>query len=170
MPEGEFLRDCPKAVTEAMKTLGMKGRDVGLSTRVDTKAMSLKARYYNKKGEETPEEEGNLARGTIIRVRRDMGKKKKVGEKLTYSVLAVYRKYNGKWFMVKQSDLPLNWSKKNRDKKPVTKILINLLDRSVSTGNIWYTTVKEHQTYKEKDIYRIIDVNEVLEIIGEITT
>ena len=67
-----------------MKLLTMKGRDAGLAT-VATKAMSLKARYYSKKEEATPTEEGNLARGTMVRVNGVTGNK----ELLYYIVLAV---------------------------------------------------------------------------------
>jgi len=157
-----FFRDCPKAVADAMRLLTMKGRDAGLAT-VATKAMSLKARYYSKKEEATPTEEGNLARGTMVRVKRATGNK----ELLYYRVLAVFRLYNKKWFVLKPSDLPVSW-KKNPEKKIKTRLLVQMLHEEMRGTTHTYTPIRKHTDYSIKDIYRIIEMEEVQVIAGEL--
>jgi len=163
--ELELLKECPYAVAKAMEYMVMKERERGLST-VETKGMSLKARYYSKTEDDQPAE-GNLARGSIMRARRDTGKKDETKEeKLLYRVLAVFNKYNNKWFMLKQEDLPLKWEKTKATAD--TKLLVPMLRRTVENGRLWYTTVKEDKKYTIDDIYRIISTDKVLDIVGEI--
>jgi len=131
--------------------------------------MSLKARYYNKREEDKPSTEGNLERGTMLWARRDTGMEDETKEeKLLYRVLAVYNKYNNKWFPMKPDDLPIKWEIGKGTSE--IRLKVQLLKKIVDDLRVWYVPIKVDTKYTLDDIYRMIGTDKVLEIIGEIGT
>ncbi len=125
----EFVRDAPKAIAEAMRTLGLKYRDRGLSG-VDTKGMSLKARYYGKTTGEQAASEGNIERGSMVKVRSE-------GRGNT-GAFGHYPEVQREWFLVARNELPVQWKKDKpiKDKEKRVRLLLHMHKRKSDAQRI----------------------------------
>jgi hypothetical protein len=148
-----------------MSLLGLKQREKG-SNKQDTKAMSLRTRYYLKSEDgdagdtEGPLQWNELRRDTLVVVKRNTGLK----EELCYRVLGVFKQYNNKWFLQKPSEAPPQWQEGQA--APKIRLSLRLLERETfGTQHVW-CPVRTYRSYAASDVHRSIKADAIVRIEG----
>jgi len=162
--EQSKLEKIPLLVFEVMKLMELKGREKG-SERVDTKAMSLKARYFAKNDNNSGVEghRNRLNDQTIAGNSHIIVKRQKSQETLHYKVLSVSKKYYNKWYMYKPNETLPQF---DMNKKPDIRLSVQLLIPEMVDGKVGYSPVRTFEKYKVDEVYTTIAGSSILKVDG----
>jgi len=151
----EAITAIPKLCLKPMALMGLKEREKG-GEQVTTKAMSLRARYYAKT--ETDDDSPNKPRG----LRRDLLVMVEIKEKKYYfRILAVFKKYHNKWYMLKPTDEEVVW---NKDNQPAARVSLQRMRQQRLDGKNLYMPVQDNNKYT----YIIRPVKAIQRVIGDL--
>ncbi len=162
--KSKSIEEFPAAISKAMALLDLGKREGG-SKSLNTKAMSLNARYFLKlpdddrnAGESDPMVTGALVRDAVVTVKHINSEGNE--NYLHYRILGIFDSFMNKWFMKQPSKKLQFW--RTGQAAPKLRLTLRLLERTLGgDGKYMYSTVKHYETYKPEEVQRSIKASDI---------